>query len=206
MKNVLIKSSIIFILFCVNCKKNENTTLVNKDVKTIINNNHSCDTLIIKKDTIFLKNDKLLGGILTVSSLKKSYILPVTTCIDEYGWSWNIAFSCLDDEYQTLLKFKKEYKNFDFDFVLYQSRNDEFFFKIKNKKLYLVAYKYSIKDVKQTGRINAKNDTIIENVEIIKEKFIPLSNKFVTKIFKTNFICKYRNDLKYPFIIKTRKL
>ena len=196
MKNVLIKSSFILFLFLICCKKNE------KKRETTYKSTETCDILKLRNDTISITYDKKSNCILSISLTKKKYTLPVTICINEdSNWNWNIAFACLKDEEIVLSDFNKKYKNIDFDFILYQSRNDELFFKIRNNELFLVAYRYSINDINPLFQIKKRGSEEIGKKVTIQEKLIFL-NILVTKTFNTDFVCEYRNDnRKYPFKI-----
>jgi hypothetical protein len=205
MKYVLIKSSLLLFLLLSSCKRNETEIVFKKNEnKEVIDTTNLC-ILEIKNDSVILKRNIFTHKMFFKSSAKLKYILSPTSCIDEdSNWGWDISFSSMKkiDNEKAMLNIHKKYKNIDFDFILYQSRNDEFFLKIKNDKLYLVAYKYSISNL-PTPIVKIKNGvhTEIGEKETTKEKII-LLNILVTKAFNTDFVCKYRsNDKKYPFKI-----
>ena len=207
MKNVVIKSSFFLILFLSNCKKKEelliNQKTPTKEISYTANNN----SLTIKNDSIIVKSNDNINKIFFKSTLKEEYILSSSTCVDENSsWNWNISFSSLKEfeREKVFSNIHEKYKNIDFDFILYESKNDEFFFKIKNNKLYLVAYKFSLVDINPLVKIKNKNHTRIGQKEITKEKLI-LLNVLIFKTFNSDFVCKYRNnDKKYPFKITTK--
>lgn len=202
MKNVLIKSSFFFIFFSICCKKQEQNPIKKIIVNKIDDIIQTSDTLIIFNDTITLTKNHKSNCILKISSNALNYVLPVTSCIDENnGWNWNIAFSNIKNETEELSKSKKKYINIDYDFILYQSRYDEFFFKINKNELFLVAYKYSIINKEPIVKIKNGKHLQIGEKEIINEK-LKLFNVLVKSGFSSDFICEYRNNhIKYPFKI-----
>ena len=123
MKNVVIKSSFLLILFLFSCKENDEKLLNRKpstvERATILN----FDTLIIRDDSIILNKNQYnsTDKIFFKSSINQKYILPVTECISEDSSSrWSIAYSGYNntEREKALLNFRKRYKNFYFDFLV----------------------------------------------------------------------------------------
>ncbi|SHE76541.1 hypothetical protein SAMN05444377_101181 [Flavobacterium fontis] len=200
--NGTVRSSLFIILILTlplkSCDKKKSTGL-----KKVSNANTTAttnfDTLLIKNDSITIRNKKSLGSIYFKSSAEKSYVLSPTNCIDEESnWGWNVAFSAMNEKERdkAISNLSNKYRDVDFDFVLYESRYDEFFFKIKEENLYLVGYRYTTNN--KRSKVEIKQGEFIEK-EVKSEKFIK-TNILVTKMFTSDFICEYRNNnLKYPF-------
>lgn len=200
--NGTVRSSLFIILILTlplkSCDKKKSTGL-----KKVSNANTTAttnfDTLLIKNDSITIRNKKSLGSIYFKSSAEKSYVLSPTNCIDEESnWGWNVAFSAMNEKERdkAISNLSNKYRDVDFDFVLYESRYDEFFFKIKEENLYLVGYRYTTNN--KRPKVEIKQGEFIEK-EVKSEKFIK-TNILVTKMFTSDFICEYRNNhLKYPF-------